>query len=191
MNTRQYDTAPPNPGQTEAGFYCVLIDLGNWAALHEVQPSEAAALLLGYNPDKSDSTGADFVMLGRRFADHAQKYPEPRRLAQWWALALGWKKADQLHGIRLSPDLGMAIEYLDAKHYPAPEPAQTQEAARKGTSAKLTDAQKDEIVELYNRGRGMTVNQLAKRYEVARPTIDRALIAAGVKVKKTVTKDRG
>jgi hypothetical protein len=50
-----------------------------------------------------------------------------------------------------------------------------------GTQPKLNEADKAEIVRLYNRGRGVSVNKLAKQFCVARLTLDKALKQAGVK----------
>lgn len=50
-----------------------------------------------------------------------------------------------------------------------------------GTQKKLTSAQEAELVALYDRGRGESVNQLAVQFGVSRPTIDKALKRAGVK----------
>lgn len=50
-----------------------------------------------------------------------------------------------------------------------------------GTPSKLSDADKVDIVRLYDRGRGESVNALAKRFKVSRPTIDKALKQAGIK----------
>lgn len=50
-----------------------------------------------------------------------------------------------------------------------------------GTQKKTTPEQEDEIVRLFNRGRGISVRQLAAQFGVTRPVIDRVLRAAGVK----------
>lgn len=54
-------------------------------------------------------------------------------------------------------------------------------AEKAGTQKKTTSAQDAEIVELFNRGRGISVRKLAEKFEVSRPVIDRVLKAAGVK----------
>lgn len=54
-------------------------------------------------------------------------------------------------------------------------------AVNKGTPKALTDAQEAEIVRLYDRGRGVSVNKLSQQFGVSRPTVDSALRAAGVK----------
>ena len=51
----------------------------------------------------------------------------------------------------------------------------------KGTPPKLTETDKTEIKHLYNRGRGESVNFIAKRFNVSRPTIDKVLQRAGIK----------
>lgn len=50
-----------------------------------------------------------------------------------------------------------------------------------GTPSKLNEAQRAEIVRRYNRGRGESVNALAGKYGVSRPTIDKVLQQAGIK----------
>lgn len=54
----------------------------------------------------------------------------------------------------------------------------------KGTPPKLTQEERAEVVRLYSRGRGTSVNALAKQFHVSRPTIDAILIRAGIKQKK-------
>ena len=51
----------------------------------------------------------------------------------------------------------------------------------KGTPPKLTEANRAEILRLYDRGRGTSVNALAKQFHVSRPTIDKVLQHAGIK----------
>ena len=64
----------------------------------------------------------------------------------------------------------------------AQQPATAQAAAPEyGTPSKLSKADKDEIVRLYSRGRGQSVNALARSFEVSRPTIDKVLRHAGIK----------
>ncbi|RYH62898.1 MAG: hypothetical protein EON54_08915 [Alcaligenaceae bacterium] len=57
-----------------------------------------------------------------------------------------------------------------------PEPV-----VKRGTPKALTEEQEAEIVRLYQCGRGMSVNKLARQFYVSRRTIDEALGAAGVK----------
>ena len=54
-------------------------------------------------------------------------------------------------------------------------------AVNRGTPKALTDAQEAEVVRLFDRGRGVSVNKLAQRFGVSNPTIDKALRRAGVK----------
>jgi len=54
-------------------------------------------------------------------------------------------------------------------------------AVNRGTPKALTDAQEAEVVRLFDRGRGVSVNKLAQRFGVSNPTIDKALKRAGVK----------
>ena len=51
----------------------------------------------------------------------------------------------------------------------------------RGTPKALTDAQEAEVVRLFDRSRGLSVNKLAKKFRVSNPTIDKALRRAGVK----------
>lgn len=51
----------------------------------------------------------------------------------------------------------------------------------KGTPPKLSEADKAQVLRLYNRGRGQSVNALAKQFHVSRPTIDKVLRRAGIK----------
>lgn len=51
----------------------------------------------------------------------------------------------------------------------------------KGTPPKLTEVDKAEILRLYNRGRGASVNAMAKQFNVSRPTIEKVLQRAGIK----------
>lgn len=57
-------------------------------------------------------------------------------------------------------------------------------AGNAGAQKKTTPAQEAEIVELFNRGRGISVRKLAPRFGVTRPVIDRVLRDAGVKARK-------
>ena len=52
----------------------------------------------------------------------------------------------------------------------------------KGTPPKLNQSAKSEVIRLYDRGRGVSVNRLAKQFGVSNPTIDKVLKRAGVKV---------
>lgn len=51
----------------------------------------------------------------------------------------------------------------------------------RGTPRALTNEQEIEIVRLYDRSRGASVNSLAKRFGVSNPTIDKVLKRAGIK----------
>ena len=112
------------------GFYETTYDLLHWTALEDVSSQEAAALLCGINPldDKHHAAGKDFMMLERRFSDHAKSHPERRRLANWWGLACTWKGAGLLDGIPLNRELGDALMLLDAQHHSV-APALLQAAA--------------------------------------------------------------
>lgn len=61
------------------------------------------------------------------------------------------------------------------------ESASTAPDTSKGTPPKLTEADKAEILRLYNRGRGASVNAMAKQFNVSRPTIEKVLQRAGIK----------
>lgn len=51
-------------------------------------------------------------------------------------------------------------------------------------SSKLSDQDRIEIVRLFANGRGVSVSQLSKRFDVSRPTIDRVLERADAKVSR-------
>jgi predicted DNA-binding protein (UPF0251 family) len=82
-----------------------------------------------------------------------------------------------------------------ADEYTAPEATQAEPQAApveadsasdapdtsKGTPPKLTEVDKAEILRLYNRGRGASVNAMAKQFNVSRPTIEKVLQRAGIK----------
>ena len=69
--------------------------------------------------------------------------------------------------------------YLGA--VPANQDALESPDKSKGTPPKLSEADKAEVLRLYNRGRGQSVNALAKQFHVSRPTIDKVLQHAGIK----------
>ncbi|MDO8887979.1 MAG: hypothetical protein Q7V16_05295 [Hydrogenophaga sp.] len=71
--------------------------------------------------------------------------------------------------------VGAAREQPQDVASPAPD-------ASKGTPPKLTEADKVEIQRLFNRGRGVSVYALAKKFHVSRPTIDKVLQKAGIKI---------
>ena len=62
-----------------------------------------------------------------------------------------------------------------------PQAASPEPVANRGTPKALTEAQEAEIVRLYDRSHGVSVNALAKQFSVSNPTIDKALRRAGVK----------
>lgn len=51
----------------------------------------------------------------------------------------------------------------------------------KGTPPKLSEADKADVLRLYNRGKGRSVNALSKQFHVSRPTVDKVLRRAGIK----------
>lgn len=124
------------------GFYEATYDLPHWTALEDVSSQEAAALLCGINPldDKHHAVGKDYMMLERRFSDHAKSHPERRRLANWWGLACTWKSAGHLDGITLNRELGEALMLLDAQNQTAPEPQAAQPAPVAKNSASSAPA---------------------------------------------------
>ena len=63
----------------------------------------------------------------------------------------------------------------------AARPASVAPSASKGTPPKLTETDKAEVVRLYDRGRGVSVNKLAKHFGVSNPTIDKVLKKEGIK----------
>lgn len=75
---------------------------------------------------------------------------------------------------------------VEATQAIAPEPVPAHSASAvpdtsKGTPPKLTETDKAEILRLFCRGRGESVNALAKLFNVSRPTIDKVLQRAGIK----------
>ena len=50
-----------------------------------------------------------------------------------------------------------------------------------GTPAKLSEESKLEVVRLFNRGRGVSESELARKFGVSRPTINKVLVRAGIK----------
>lgn len=64
----------------------------------------------------------------------------------------------------------------------AARPASVAPSASKGTPPKLTETDKAEVVRLYDRGRGVSVNKLAKQFGVSNPTIDKVLQKEGIKI---------
>ena len=65
---------------------------------------------------------------------------------------------------------------------PAVDSASNAHGTSKGTPPKLNEHAKSEVIRLYDRGRGMSVNKLAKRFGVSNPTIDKVLKREGIKI---------
>ena len=85
----------------------------------------------------------------------------------------GWRV--DLKDIRfLKQDVLGIVEHLSPEIPAAP-------VATRGTPKALTDAQEADVVRLYDRGRGVSVNRLAKQFGVSNPTIDKVLKRAGIK----------
>jgi hypothetical protein len=75
---------------------------------------------------------------------------------------------------------------VEARTEPQAAPVEADSASdapdtSKGTPPKLTEVDKAEILRLYNRGRGASVNAMAKQFNVSRPTIEKVLQRAGIK----------
>ncbi|MBS0495793.1 MAG: hypothetical protein JSS31_18005 [Proteobacteria bacterium] len=87
--------------------------------------------------------------------------------------------------VRFNPPCPVALSELrftrDEVQNAMPQAAGPAPTVNRGTPKALTDAQEAEIVKLYARGRGQSVNALAKKFSVSNPTIDKALKKAGVK----------
>lgn len=157
--------------EKELHLHDVRISLKSWATLHDVRPNDAALLLCGYDPDKGQShTAKDFLMLARCFTDHAQKYPAPRRLAQWWALVLEWTEAKKLGFTTPNRDIGEALMIFDRQHHPRTEsaPAQPAESDSTPSTAPVPDsasnapacdfsmlATREQLIEAFGRFTGM------------------------------------
>ncbi len=76
--------------------------------------------------------------------------------------------------------------FLDKSAHSTAAPVEADSASdapdtSKGTPPKLTEVDKAEILRLYNRGRGASVNAMAKQFNVSRPTIEKVLQRAGIK----------
>lgn len=78
--------------------------------------------------------------------------------------------------------LGAVPANQDARESPASANSASDAPDKsKGTPPKLSEADKAEVLRLYNRGKGQSVNALAKQFHVSRPTIDKVLRSAGIK----------
>lgn len=82
-------------------------------------------------------------------------------------------------GCRVTAD--GVLQLADTYTTHAPAQPQAAPAVNRGTPKALTDAQEAEVVRLYGRGRGVSVNKLAQQFGVSNPTIDKTLKKAGVK----------
>ena len=177
------------------GFYSVFLDLEHWAALTDVAAREAAMLLSLHNPRKEsfeeakttrrpDMSEWHLEHLDRRLANYSAQNPRPcRSLLAWYSAAREMK-------IKLDPEAVSFMEHvarcMESDSTPAAAPVVAASASNapdtsKGTPPKLTEADKAEILRLYNRGRGASVNAMAKQFNVSRPTIDKVLQRAGIK----------
>lgn len=81
----------------------------------------------------------------------------------------------------LLEDIHCSVEIRHTEASTVPELQPQAAAPEQGTQPKLSEANKTEILRLYNRGRGESVNALAKQFAVSRPTIDKVLQRAGIK----------
>jgi hypothetical protein len=77
-------------------------------------------------------------------------------------------------------DLGYDVKFACEPSTESPE-AWLDALAVEGSQPALTREQKTEIIKLYNKGRGTSVSELARRFGPSRRTIDRVLVKAGVK----------
>ena len=101
-----------------------------------------------------------------------------------WAEATGFTvalKLDEPCPVRKSAPVQPAESDSTPTSAPVADSASTAPDTSKGTPPKLTEANKTEIKHLYNRGRGVSVNAMAKQFNVSRPTIDKVLKRAGIK----------
>lgn len=89
--------------------------------------------------------------------------------------AMGWRTPTEFR------PTGYAPTEEPPQGVPAESSASSAPDTSKGTPSKLTEADKAEILRLYDRGRGTPVNALAKRFGVSRPIIDKVLRRAGIK----------
>lgn len=106
------------------------------------------------------------------------RYLEPKHAEMAWIFANApealMARLDQQTPQQDQPDATELQHHQDA----APVVAQS-----RGTQPALSDAQKAEVVRLYDGGRGISVRGLADKFGVSRNVIDRALQAAGIKKK--------
>lgn len=87
-----------------------------------------------------------------------------------------WFKA-----LRVNAQAAPALATNTAPPAPVADSASNAPDPNKGTPPKLTETDKAEVVRLYDRGRGVSVNKLAKQFGVSNPTIDKVLKREGVK----------
>lgn len=78
--------------------------------------------------------------------------------------------------------LGTVPANQDARRAPASANSASDAPDKsKGTPPKLSEADKAEVLRLYNRSKGKSVNALARQFHVSRPIIDKVLRRAGIK----------
>lgn len=158
------------------GWYDATLDASHWLNLASIKPQEAAMLLCEFNPrdanvspevtTNSDTNPEDYKRLLRKFEDVAVTNPLTRSLPVWVAVA---KEAGLKYHPWVDKYLKLAVNQPRTPNLVS------------GTPSKLSEVDKAEIVQRYNRGRGESVYALAKSYSVARPTIDKVLRNAGIK----------
>lgn len=78
-------------------------------------------------------------------------------------------------------DVQLIEAYQTPAPAPEPKPGGPLPVVNRGTPKALTDAQEAEVVRLYDRSRGVSVNKLAQQFGVSNPTINKTLKNAGVK----------
>lgn len=168
--------------EQEIAWYDATMDAKAFFSLEHVPPVQAAMLLCRFCPHDSTERDAEncatdctrpehFKSLRLTFVSIDTNRPARRSLLDWMTIAADEDKVFHPWAQRYAKLRGLS---KPADSTPAP-------VVSRGTLKALTDEQEAEIVRLYHRGRGMSVNALANAYRVSRPTIDKALRQAGVK----------
>ena len=157
----EVDTQPPIGGfqfvQVEA-FLCAI----ERAARESTRDEQQAAAIIQATPHLASSRAAE---VAPRWLVGADAHLQWRRLLERAV------EAGELVLLHFGSKLP-----VEASTKPEAAPA-----VNRGTPKALTDAQEAEVVRLFDRGRGVSVNKLAQRFGVSNPTIDKALRRAGVK----------
>lgn len=181
---------PPGGDEADLAFWWSLeydeeLDLVKWINQPDVGSVDAAMLLCGKNPKKDKARDHELVQkLALAFDQHsASSTPQQSTLLTWLALA---RRQQLAYAADVAQEIDAIVAKLGLVEIKA---AAIQLGKGKGTPPKLTDEQDAEIVRLYQNGRGTSVAELARNFDVSRRTIDLVLSRAGVKT-VTLRKER-